>query len=76
MSENLLVRVGNGSRQHFAYRYEIDGKGVHTFLACGSNKIRGLQVIGQLELTTYGEIPNKCQKCELVVDNQLSKVVA
>lgn len=76
MDQNLLVRVGSGSKQHFAYKYEVKENVISTFLACGSNKIRGLQVIGELELSAYANIPNKCLKCEIAVDYQLSKVVA
>jgi hypothetical protein len=75
MKKNLLVRVGNGSKQHWAYTYEINDRKL-TFLACGSNKIRGMRVIGELQLETYANNPANCEKCLARVVAKLEKVVA
>jgi hypothetical protein len=75
MSENFIVRVGNGSKSHWAYRYEINNRLI-TFLACGSNKIRGLRILGNLELETFAKAAGTCEKCLARVEAKLEKVGA
>jgi hypothetical protein len=60
----LKAYVGNGSKLHIGYEYELaDNRKILT-VVCGSRRMgTGIYTSGPLDLATYAEITNACEKC-------------
>jgi len=56
--------VGNGTKLHIGYEYELPDNRKMLLVVCGSRRI-GTRIFtnGSLDLATYSENTNACEKC-------------
>jgi hypothetical protein len=65
MQANYLnAYVGNGTKLHIGYEYELPENKKMLMVVCGSRK-NGTRIFtnGALDLATYSENANACEKC-------------
>jgi hypothetical protein len=60
----LKAYVGNGTKLHIGYEYELSEGRKMLRVRCGSRRIgTGIYTRGLLDLATYAEERNACEKC-------------
>lgn len=62
MLRNVLVQIGNGTKQHYGHTAEIRGI-ERTFIRCGTKSLRGRAVLDEFELSKFIASWNACEKC-------------
>jgi hypothetical protein len=60
----LKAYVGNGTKLHIGYEYELPDDRKMLMVVCGSRR-HGTRIYtnGSLDLATYSENTNACEKC-------------
>jgi hypothetical protein len=60
----LKAYVGNGTKLHIGYEYELNEGRKMLRVRCGSRRVgTGIFTSGALDLATYSENKNACEKC-------------
>jgi hypothetical protein len=62
----LKAYVGNGTKLHIGYEYDLNDGRKMLRVRCGSKQAgTGIYTNGTLDLATYAEQRNSCEKCLL-----------
>lgn len=60
----LKAYVGNGTKLHIGYEWELSEGRKMLRVQCGSRRIgTRISTSGSLDLATYSQISNSCEKC-------------
>ena len=60
----LKAYVGNGTKLHIGYEYKLSEDRKMLRVRCGSRRIgTGIFTAGPLDISTYAEERNACEKC-------------
>ena len=60
----LKAYVGNGTKLHIGYEYELSEGRKMLRVQCGSRRMgTGIYTRGPLDLSTYSDARNACEKC-------------